>query len=190
MNKYFTYEDKKIEKLNDFEIPKEWWSRFYEYAFALDFLKEGETILDVGCGIEHPFKFYAMNKVKKVVAIDKDSRINSLKREYRDSNLEFVNADILNYKSEVKFDKIFCISVLEHTQSFLIEKMKNIKNLLSDKGRIIITCDSPILRAEKLIDIAKSINLKLVGKNEYESVENAIKSERYNLNCYSMILRK
>lgn len=187
MNKYFKKNDKKVSKLGKYKIPVEWWSRPYEYAFAKNYLVKDERILDVGCGLEHPFKFFA-STICDVVALDKDSRILDCKKQVE--KIDYVVADILNYKDEMLFDKIFCISVLEHTQSHMIEKMKNIKNLLKEDGRIIITCDSPILKPEKLIQFANSSGLRIDGKNEYEDKKNIIKSDRYNLNCYSMILAK
>lgn len=189
MNKFFKTTDKKIEELGDFKIPAEWWSRPYEYALAIEYLDKKDKILDVGCGIEHPFKEYATTKVKEVVAIDKDPKI----RELSHKKIKFIYDDILNLKlkeNEEKYDKIFCISTLEHTQTFLVQKLQAMKDALSDKGKIIITCDSPLLRWDKLLEYVEKAGLKLDGKENYSDQEDLIKSDRYNLNCYSMILKK
>ena len=186
MNRYFKNSDEKIDKIGNFEIPVEWWSRGYEYKFAMDFLKSKDTILDVGCGIEHPFKDYAVNKVKKVVAIDKDERITELKNK----KIEYVHDDILTYKTEQKFDKIFVISTIEHTQTHIVHKLKNMRDLLEDKGRIIFTVDFPTLRPQKLMEYALKAKLKIDGDADYDNKEDIIHSKRYNLNCYSMVLKK
>lgn len=189
MNKFFTKKDEKVDKLGTFKIPKTWWSRPYEYAFASTFLDKKDKILDVGCGIEHPFKFFACDIVKEVVALDKDEAIKKLEHK----KIKYVHEDILNYKideKDTKFDKIFCISVLEHTQTFLVEKLTAMKNVLADKGKIIITCDSPLLQHDKLIKYVSQAGLKLDGKENFDNLENLISSDRYNLTCYSMVLKK
>lgn len=190
MNKFFTLKDEKIDKLGSFKIPETWWSRPYEYAFAISFLDKKDKILDVGCGIEHPFKDYAVSKCKEVVALDKDEAIKKMEK---NSKIKYVHSDILDYKlkeDETKFDKIFCISTLEHTQTFLVQKLTAMKNVLADKGKIIITCDSPLLRYDVLLKYANQSGLKLDGKENYNKKEDLIQSDRYNLQCYSMILKK
>ena len=137
MNRFFKYNDKKVSKLGKFKIPDTWWSRPYEYAFAKGYLVEGERILDVGCGLEHPFKIFASNTCE-VVAIDKDDRVMNYDKGL--NKLDIQRADILTFKDEQKFDKIFCISVLEHTQSYMIEKLKNMKELLKHDGLIVSIC--------------------------------------------------
>jgi hypothetical protein len=84
-NRFIKVSDEKVDKLGSFQIPPEWWSRPHEYFWAASFLKKGDIILDAGCGIEHPFKFYATDRTEKVFAIDADERINDLKH----INIEF-----------------------------------------------------------------------------------------------------
>lgn len=189
MNRFFINSDKKIEELAGFKLPETWWSRPYEYAFCIDFINENDTILDVGCGIEHPFKFYAGEKAKEVIAIDNDIRILDLKAK----NVKFEVLDLINVDKSFKketFDKIFIISVLEHTSDYLIEKLQALKEILKADGKIILTLDAPILRPERLIETVENAGLQFVGQYNYELTDDAIYSSVYGLYCYSAVLCK
>lgn len=183
-NKFFTTDDEKLEKLDDFVIPKEWWSRPYEYAFASKFLKENETIVDAGCGIEHPFKHYAKNRVKKVYAIDRDERMDLFEKEEK---IIYIKSNLENFKIDEKVDKIFCISVLEHIQNPM-PVIKNFAENLKENGQLILTVDFPLLRPELLHDMLKSAFA--IGKTKYKESEKDLYSELYNLKCYSCIAIK
>jgi len=183
LNRFFTTEDKKVDEVEGFKLPNTWWSRPYEYAFAMDFVVDGEVVLDVGCGIEHPFKNYLANKCK-TVGLDLDRRVLEIKN----SKVEFVVQNILSYKPDFKFDKIFIISTLEHTTDYLEEKLENLKNMLKEDGKIILTVDYPTLKPEKLIEYAKKV--KLMPTSDFNDTinENALYHSSYNLNVYNLIL--
>ena len=184
MNRFFNIDDKRIEELEGFKLPKEWWSRPYEYAFAMDFVNKDDVCLDIGCGLEHPFKNYLGKNCKKTIALDIDRRVSDLKS----TGVEFVIDDILNYNPDFKFDKIYAISTIEHTLQYLEEKFENIKNMLKDDGKIILTVDYPTLRPEKLLECAKKSNLALISDFNEEMAENVLYHSAYNLNVYGMIL--
>lgn len=187
MNKFFTIDDKKIDKLGEYNIPREWWSRGYEYSFASKYLKEGEIILDAGCGIEHPFKWFAATKVKKVIAIDIDERLKTLQHQ---PNIKYLCIDFSNISNEVeKVDVIFCISVLEHlTPEQQKETIKQFSKVLKEKGKLILTVDFPILKPEILKELVKPYFI--IGKNKYEESNKDVYSSLYKLKCYSMVLTK
>lgn len=186
MNRFFKKSDTKISFVGDFKLPRVWWSRPYEYAFALTHLNKEDTILDVGCGIEHPFKTFAGTFCKKVVAID----TNEIIKDIKDENVVFACADILDFKTDTKFDKIFIISTLEQTQEFMIEKFENMKKLLNDDGKIIITSDYPSLDPQKIIEYAEKAGFVVDGEVDYKTNEECIYNATYKLYCYAMILKK
>jgi len=191
MNKFFTIHDKSIEYLNDFHIPPEWWSRRYEYKFAIDYLEKDDTILDAACGIEHPFKYYAASKVKKVIAIDKDERIKELENPL--NNLKMYHGDITKTDYvENTFNKIFCISVLEHLQGEeLHEVLKEFYRVLKPTGKLILTCDYPLIKPEALFAIAESKGFIAKEPLEYNHKDkDNIKGQYGGLRCYSMVLEK
>lgn len=186
MNRFFKTDDERVNVIDGFKIPRVWWSRPYEYCFALEFAKDTDTVLDVGCGLEHPFKHALGKRCKKVVAIDTDKLIEGVK----DDNVEFVCADILDYKPKVKFDKIFIISTLEQTQDYMIEKFKNIESMLAEGGKVVITSDYPSLDPNKLIKFAKEANLVPTSKFNEEIPSNALYHTAYKLNCYGIVLER
>ncbi len=107
---------------------------------------------------------------------------NSIKHEIVDkyeNGKNVINEDIVNYKSDKKYDLIFSISTLEHVgwdekpknpKKFL-EALSNLKKLLNKKGRIIFTIplgyntfiDNLILN--KKIKLQKKIFIKKYGSN-------------------------
>jgi len=139
MNNFLTINDDKLLELDGFKVPAEWWSRPYEYGFCKLFLNEDRTILDAGCGIDHPFKNYAAKRSKKTFAIDIDSRIN----EYRCTDkITFINDDLINFQHDLKnkIDTIFCVSVLEHININLIPFiLNNFRKYLVENGQIVLT---------------------------------------------------
>lgn len=118
-----------------FDLPQEWWSRPYEYAWALPFAREGDTALDAACGVCHPFKFALLEKCREVHACDLDERILDPEAIKRDIENDFGRAALESFLQEQigrlrfslasvtalpypdkMFDKIFCLSVLEHLE--------------------------------------------------------------------------
>lgn len=97
-------------------------------------LKEGDRVLDVGCGIGS----YSSNPLSwlpiEVTAIDSDAktieyaRVRNVRK-----NLEFVVADGETYKSDKQFDLIICSHVIEHMKEPRL-LLNNMKTLLKDDG--------------------------------------------------------
>lgn len=165
-------------------MPIQWWSRPTEYQFILDNIEESDTVLDAGCGYEHPLKDHI--KCKKLVCIDKDKRITELKSD----NIEFVVADILDFDTEERFDKIILCGILEETQDYLIEKFKNLRNLLKSGGRIIITATNPIITPSKILEFSKKANLTPTTPFNEEKENNLLYHSAYNYNCFNVILER
>lgn len=138
--KYFRVDDKKIDSLGNFKIPRTWWSRFYEYAFAIDYLDKDLEILDAGCGLNHPFKDFAKDKVKKIVAIDKDENLKLLK----DDKIEFRYQNIADLDKKEQFDVVFCLGVLHHDKENLFDNLLGLRNAIKEDGLVIITFDTTL----------------------------------------------
>ncbi|MGL4948869.1 MAG: class I SAM-dependent methyltransferase, partial [Anaeroplasmataceae bacterium] len=58
-----------------YPIPKNWWSRLYEYKWASKFVEEGDVCLDAACGTFHHLKFYLAYLCKEVYACDLDKTV-------------------------------------------------------------------------------------------------------------------
>ena len=127
-----------------------WWSRFYEYRWAIDVANEYFTrrqkkcsiCLDAGCGVEHPFKLELLNHSEKVIGIDEDPRIKTVPVDT--PRLELFQSSLESFTYPQPIDCIFCISVLEHMPpADLNQAITNFEKLLGDGGCLVLTFDFP-----------------------------------------------
>lgn len=214
--------DEFIFKLNPY-----WISRPYEYAWVSKFIDARDISLDAACGISHPLKFYLAEKSKEVHAVDIDKRILSKDaiikgiiddfgedskkniKEYWFKKIQFRNSSItaLPYENNY-FDKIFCISVLEHLPDFLnrypffgkhhipllkndIQKaMKEFNRILKPDGLLILTFDYPDINLDYLMTVIRSSNFNYCGKVDYTIPKNSLLLERANVRFFRAALRK
>ena len=206
-SRFFKTDDKRADTIV-FPLPSHWWSRYYEYAWAAEFCKPTDVVLDAACGIAHPFKFWLAEHCKAVHALDKDERIldreaisAEMRAAYGIDNIElteefdmknFKQGDItvLPYRSNM-FDKIFCISVLEHIPD--ADKAKALAEfcrVLKKAGQIILTLDYPDTTIDKIEAMANEAGLKLAGEKDPTIPVNAICMKNHNLYCFRMVLVK
>lgn len=210
-SRYFVYEDHSSDECL-MKFPADWWSRLYEYPWAMQFASANDECLDVACGVPHPFKFYLASKCKKVHACDFDASIRSNQEILRGvrgyfseadtqlastfidqitfKNLDIVNLE-LNYEPN-QFDKIYCISALEHMGVDTVDKgMKAFSNLLKEGGLVVLTIDVPSMSIEYILDRANRYGLKLVGELDLVRPQNAIFSYLLGgLHCFRILLTK
>jgi 2-polyprenyl-3-methyl-5-hydroxy-6-metoxy-1,4-benzoquinol methylase len=207
LNKFLTYSD---EQLKDFvEMPVEWWSRPYEYAFAAKYLVKNQNIVDAGCGIEHPFKWYAAKKVKKVIAIDMDERILKLKnnepitkgdpltlqmlsRKGDDKNIDFIHGSFTENKDIAGMDRVFCISVFEHMKPDEQKKaIENFFNMLKPGGMLVMTLDYPMAKPDIIYNMAKECGFDLdKAKYEADNELNICTRQYGNIKVFTLVATK
>lgn len=192
ISRWITTDDKKMNKMDDFEIPAEWWSRPYEYKFCSQFLKKNDVILDGACGIEHPFKIYASKRVKQVYAIDIDKKLLGFEDTEK---IKYKCMNLLDLENEFKpnfFDKIFCISVLEHITPVANIKiiLENFKKLIKPDGYIILTIDHPFLGTEHFVNYVNASGLIFASEADYKKPNNVLKAGYSGLKCYRAVLQK
>jgi 2-polyprenyl-3-methyl-5-hydroxy-6-metoxy-1,4-benzoquinol methylase len=187
-NKFFNVKDKKFDALGEFKIPNSWWSRPYEYYFASQYLNENDIIIDAGCGIEHPFKWWAKDRVKMVHAIDIDPRIKEFDEAPR---INFWNVALDKIKGHLtNVDKVFCISVFEHLAPEIQHAaIENFWAALKHEGKLIMTVDFPLLKPEILMCMFDSKKWR-IGKTKYEESKDNLFSTVYKLKCYSLVATK
>lgn len=195
--------DPKITSLANMTLPQSWWSRTYEYAWAVNFLGPNLVVLDAACGICHPFKWVMTKTCQETWACDLDSRIQDkymiLDDTYRDfgprgafellENPEYlnkthlVNCSICQLPDFLpKFDRIFCISTLEHMTK--IDRQKALREFckkLKPNGLVVLTMDYPVVPPEELIEDATQVGLELVGDVDYHLPYDALTFEPDNL---------
>lgn len=198
MNKFFTTSDQKINELIFPLEPIFFWSRLYEYPFALQYAKG--TVLDAACGLEHPFKF-ALDKKADVYACDlyySPEKLNeAVKRQFHaevpKNKITFTQSDISNLPYENnKFDTIFCISVLEHLNTdTLIKSLEEFYRTLKYDGKLVLTVDYPMIEPHILLRVAQDIGFT-IGEYDYTIPDNAIYSDAWGvrIKCFSMVLQR
>ncbi|MFT7035860.1 MAG: 2-polyprenyl-3-methyl-5-hydroxy-6-metoxy-1,4-benzoquinol methylase [Cyclobacteriaceae bacterium] len=131
-------------------------SRFWEYPFAIrsSELNDGLKCADIGCGTT-PFLVYLANKVgsRNVTGFDPDLIQKSgdtrhsafgIREKFIDHigiNFSADSMTKLNAESE-SFDRVFCLSVLEHTPfETQIAGLKEMVRILKPGGKLILTMD-------------------------------------------------
>ncbi|MFL0251918.1 class I SAM-dependent methyltransferase [Clostridium neuense] len=108
-------------------------------------LKEGETLLDIGCGwgelIISAAKQY---KVKAMGITLSSEQLNKVKERIKNEGLEdLVEVRLADYRElrNVKFDKIVSVGMLEHVgKDHLKEYFDALDKLLNDKGVSLLHC--------------------------------------------------
>lgn len=208
-SRFFKYDD---ENTNFFlyNIPKEWWSRLYEYVWAGHFAESNDVCLDAACGTGHHLKYYLANNCAKVYACDLDINITNkiemiksvekgfgkeakgiVENLYDKIDFKVANLTSLPYEDK-KFHKIYCISVLEHLSYEVMEgAFKEFYRTLKDDGLIIVTFDYPSINFDLLLSALKASNLEFFGEVEFNMPINILNSWIYSgLQCFRAILKK
>jgi SAM-dependent methyltransferase len=183
-----------------------WWSRPYEYAWALQFMGNNAVVLDAACGISHPFKWLLGKQCKEAWACDWDIRIahkDQILQETMDDlgltayevlafnpdlhkKVHLVHSSITNLPENMPlFDRIFCISTLEYMSKE--ERKKALKEFcikLAPKGLIIITVDYPTVTPEELLQAAREAGLTPAGEVKLgKPPKNAIHDQGLYIYC-------
>lgn len=184
-SRFITQKDPAIAEVSDIPLRASWWSRPYEYAWASLFVEIDHVVLDAACGISHPFKWHLGKICKETWASDIDHRIAKsdlilketnddlgkeayetlIKNKHLLKTVHLSHSSICNFPEEMPlFDRIFCISSLEHMS---IENQKRalyeFALHLTPKGLIVLTVDYPVVTPDALLKIAKESGLIPAG---------------------------
>jgi len=114
------------------------WPILSELAEAV---KDGERILDVGCGNGRLLAALAGKKIS-YTGLDQSEKLLAFAREnYPQGKFEPGNLLELSQFKEINFDRVFCLAVLHHLpgSDLRLAALKQLKNKIKDDGRIIIT---------------------------------------------------
>ncbi|SDX41616.1 Methyltransferase domain-containing protein [Marininema mesophilum] len=194
-----------------FPLPKEWWSRGYEYEWAKNFAHHNETVLDAACGLSHPLKFYLAQRCKEVHACDINPGILSEQKIIQElestlgndqfnekiscilKNIHFSQANITKLPySAFHFDKIFCISVLEHLSSVQQKlALKEFAHILKPDGLIVLTFDFPTIDLNTFKEMIETEEFDFATIHSFEQPSDVLSTNMYGkLQCYRAILKK
>src|SRR3989338_1558919 len=84
------------------------------HQFFIDMVSPDDFVLDIGCG-NGANSYDVANRAKKVIGIDfNKNNIESARKRYQRSNLEFIVGDATTYHLNQPVDKIILSNVLEH----------------------------------------------------------------------------
>jgi len=158
---------------NDYNLIAEDFSRtrtqvWQELSSLFSDLKQGEKVLDLGCGNA---RYYQLFKEKGVdyTGIDTSEKLIKIAQEkYKRAKLFSVDALNLPFKDN-SFDKIYSIAVLHHipSRNFRLEFLKKAKRVLKPKGKLILTVWK--LQGKKEVSLLiKYTILKIIGKNKMD----------------------
>ncbi|MBP1999898.1 SAM-dependent methyltransferase [Paenibacillus shirakamiensis] len=194
-----------------YDLPEAWWSRPYEYEWCKNFISKYDCVLDAACGIPHPLKFYLANHSAEVFACDADPRIASAEQIYEEirsdigeeacklieqldtSNLYLEQGNIaaLSYADET-FDKILCISVLEHMNlPDQLCAMQEFHRTLKKQGTLLITLDYPTVDLTHFINICLSSGFTFAKEPDCRVPIEALHTDLYGgLYCFRAVLLK
>lgn len=133
-------------------------------------IKDGDKILDVGCGNGRLLDFLKDKKIE-YLGVDASENLIKCARELHPKN-EFVVNDILELSSlpKLNFDFVFSIALLHHLPSLelRVAALRQLKNKINNSGEIVITVwnmwNQP--RFRKLI--GKFLLLKMLRKNKFD----------------------
>lgn len=134
------------------------------------YVKEGERVLDVGCGNG---RLLSALKEKKInyIGIDSSGKLISIARE-KFSNVEnakFLVVEALNLPfGDNYFHKAYSIAVLHHIPSleYRLKFLEEIKRVLKPKGLLLLTVWN--LKELKPLLLLKYTILKIIGKSNLD----------------------
>lgn len=209
-----------------------WWSRPYEYAWASSFCEANDVVLDAACGIDAPFKFYLLDHCKELHACDIDPNLLVRDKFLQDievafgaeaskqfpnryfEDIQYKIADLTRLPYEnCMFDKVFCISVLEHLNDHknkyptlskfiphawqkkdLLLALTEFKRVLRDNGVVVLTFDFPDINLNYFVQIVNDIGFEFVDGIDLQIPGDAVfikyPDKNYRLHCFRTLLRK
>jgi trans-aconitate methyltransferase len=201
-NAYFRITDPHPQQRGDFEIPEGWWSRRYEYEFAMQYAATNQVVADMGCGWHYrPLHDELTTICKFVYGVDHHVEVLDLPAM---SNGAFVVADFSKPITEIpaaSLDRIFCISVLEELINYQ-DALAEFKRLLKDDGLIVLTCDVPHddtkpahekYKGVRLDDLERAIlatGLHYTGSVNRVKYDDLLHHNDFNLCVWHCVLKK
>ncbi|WP_271253134.1 class I SAM-dependent methyltransferase [Pseudanabaena sp. Chao 1811] len=150
-NKYFSSQGEYISNL-DFGSPRR---NYYNNYFLTKFLPQDKStkVLDIGCGCGSLLVALKSLGYSEIMGVDRCPELDTILKGSELSKY-IVTGDICDflknsYAKQTKWDVVLAIDILEHfTKDELMDVLNLIKNVLSDKGILIIkvpNAQSPLL---------------------------------------------
>ena len=158
-NAFFRTSDVRADEVNGYEIPSGWWSRRWEYRFAMEFAEPGHICADMGCGWHYrPLHDWLANTCEFVYGVDHHKEVLELPPMQRGA---FVVADFAKPIDAIpagSLDRIYCVSVLEELINYQ-DALAEFKRLLKTNGLMVLTLDVPYDEGKPAHDKYKGVRL-------------------------------
>jgi len=210
-SRFFTREDPSDRDVV-YPLPEAWWSRPYEYAWASELVRSADIVLDVACGVCHPFKFRLAELARETYACDNDPRVTSHDAIVADiaesagaeaaagfdrarlSQVRLAACDMTRTPyADRTFDRVFCISVFEHLAvRDQLRSLLEFTRVLKDDGLIVMTVDHPTVDLERLASHLAAVGLAFAGGADFTIPDDAISSSYWGpeLRCARVVVGK
>ena len=157
--------------IGKYAIPKEWWSRTFEYPWASCYIDKEDTAVDAGCGVTHFFKQWLAENCAMVHAID-TAVDTGLMPGY--DNLMHHRAGIDKIPlADGTADKVMCISVFEHTKNQQ-DILKEFARVLKPNGLVVLTLDVPTIQIDTWRGLVEKSPLDFAGSVTWEEPANIL----------------
>ena len=140
-------------------------------------VKSGDKVLDVGCGSGKLLQAFNEKKIDYLGVEPSQKLIEFARKEWKeDDKRKFTFGDILDLGkvSELEFDFVYCIAVLQHIPSnkLRIQALRQLKNKVKPEGRIFISnwnmWSSAFAKKKFRWLILKFLLLKFIYKNKMD----------------------
>ena len=200
-NGFFKFTDQHATDIMGYPIDPHWWSRHYEYPWALQYAEAGLVVADMGAGwTPRPFKDALAALGCQVYAVDGDERLLELEKR---PGLEYVVADMTKPIEAIEaesLDRVFCISVLEDVGDKVPMALKEFYRCLKPGGLCVLTFDVQY-RDDKPLGPYPGVDLIDFNNSVYRARFNwrtkidmgkkkAVYHQEFNLCVFHCILRK
>ena len=139
-----------------------------ELNFLFEDLKEGEKVLDLGCGNGRWYKVFKEKKADYFGLDNSEKLIEIAKENFPDA--KFFIGDALNLPFQDNFfDKVYSIALFHHIPSddFRIKVLEEAKRVLKPGGILILTCWK-IHRLKEILAFLKYTFLKIIGRSKLD----------------------
>lgn len=147
-----------------------------ELADMDKYAKEGDRVLDIGCGNGKLFGYLAEKRKNFLYSgLDVSEKlINIAKQNFKAEKAEFRVFDGMNIPyPDNSFDIIYCLATLPHLpgQEMQVRFLENIRKTAKPGAKLILTCwnlwQSKFIKYQVKM-IVNFITDKILGKNEYD----------------------
>lgn len=193
-----------------FPLPATWWSRGHEYAWACQFAEPDHVVLDAACGISHPLKFALAERCRAAFACDVDPRIEDPVAIVADIVADFGAAaagslaprqlqrlarthcsiTATPYRDRA-FDRVFCISVLEHLPPVdRAAALAEFARLVRSDGLVVLTMDHPLVDLDEFVRMVAAAGLRFAGDVQLDMPPDALWSDAHRLHCFRALLQR